>query len=84
MSANEFSDALETHSPGQIIVYAIGFIAIAKHEGRWQGVSRELELLTDMVLTAAARRHVCLTQRRIQENTYEYRATVCSRQVRAA
>jgi hypothetical protein len=58
--------------PGSTFVYYTGSLANDLHDNG----NRELRVLATLVLEAAWRGEICLTQKRIDWDRYEYRATL--------
>jgi len=76
LSARGFNERLTTAKPGQIIVYATGFLAadIAQAFRNKASTAADLSNVAEAALLASVRGEVFLTQRRIGPRRFEYRA----------
>lgn len=77
MTMNDFRDAMIEAAPGTAIVYATGDLAFERAAHRIS-IASELDQLAKMVYAHHERGDVCLTQKRVKENVFEYRATKCA------
>ncbi len=74
---NQFDYWLISAKAGAVLVYGIGDLSWSKRaaaESNAPGIA-ELNGVAEMALDASDRRRVCLTQRRISCQTFEYMAT---------
>jgi hypothetical protein len=76
MSPNEFMDAIRVTPPGDTFVYFTGDLSRALHALRRMDNATALRTLASLALAACERGDILLTQRRVGESMFEYRATV--------
>ena len=76
LSVREFNEQLTTAKPGEIIVYATGFLAadIAGAFHNKAPTAADLSKAAEAALLASVRGEAFLTQRRIGPKRFEYRA----------
>jgi hypothetical protein len=77
MTAREFQEALTSAKPGEVFIYATGFLAADLPQAFLNkgdpGVA-ELNTLAQLALKASDKGNAFLTQRRIGHGRFEYRA----------
>jgi len=76
LSVRQFNERLTTVKPGEIIIYATGFLAadIAGAFHNKTPTAADLSKVAEAALLASVRGEAFLTQRRVGPKRFEYRA----------